>query len=118
VAIEGLDKVGSEIPAGTVSDRQAQEEKKRFGDQKRSEGKKQAVHNLFVIILWFITLTVLAIVGSRLSQLFLPEKWCWLSQEQDHAIDELIVHGTLGGIVVAILKQIIAGRVPSDERIE
>ena len=117
MATENLDSIGSDIAAGApLPDSQAKKEQKElFGEDKRAEEKKDAIHVLFLCAIRVITGVVLVLFVVRMMQSVLPECCCWLSTEQKKSIDDFIFHGAIGGILVGSVKQILSSHIPKQD---
>lgn len=116
-----LARIGSELPKSGVgvSDEQAQKEKKAlFGDDKRSEAKKDAIHNVFIVAVYVVIMVVLVLFAVRMLQCILPKGYCWLTEEQNKYIEDFIFHGTVGGLLVTTAKQMVSSNAPSKKSIE
>jgi len=103
VGTEGLDRVGSEIPASTtVSDTLAQEEVKRFsGDTRRAEETKQTVHKSIMWVIKVVAIIIMAMLIFRAVYCFLPQGLRYLSTDQLATIDGVLLafyYGIIGAI--------------------
>ena len=110
---DNLERVGSDISTGApLPDADARKEQKDlFGDQKRVEEKKDAIHKIFLFAIRVITGVVLVLFVCRMMQSILPEKYCWLNEDQKKSIDDFIFHGAIGGLLVGSIKQILSSHI-------
>lgn len=80
------------------------EQKINFSRAKRKIEMEGIGHKITIIIL-IIVVSVLGIIGIlRMAHLVLPHSCQWLSVEELHNIDEFFIHGTVGALVVAFLR--------------
>ena len=111
MAIEQLDKVGSEITpshsplSGAMAKR---EEKETFrGDAKREERAKQHLHNIFICFIWIAGIVFIILFIVRMLHFILPDSMCWLSQDRIQAIDKSLFSGAIGGLIMNHIKKTI-----------
>ena len=95
-----------------IADQIASEAKQ---DQRRAEGKKTAIHWLFLIGICVVSVVLLIIFVIRMAHLVLPAEWAWLEPAQIKSIDEILLHGALGGALTTALKQMLASHSPNSK---
>ena len=61
-----------------------------------------------------MVVVVMVVFVIRMVHFILPKELCWLSEEQIKAIDNFVAHGTVGGILVGSIKQILSAHLPKD----
>ena len=112
-----LDLVGSDVPSGIATDQGSKKEQKLFGEPKRREELRQAVHIALVIALRVAVVLFIVVFAVRVLHFILPEnnaanagKWVphgWLSEAQLGAIDKF-AFGALGTVVAQFVRNMIS----------
>lgn len=69
------------------------------GDAKRGEQQKNAVHVMFLVLLWIVVVILVAALLTRAAHMVLPVSWQWLSNEQVQGLDKYLTSGLLGIII-------------------
>ena len=90
------------IPKSTNGDL---EEKKLYGKERRKDKEQQALHYIFLVFVWAISIVGIATIGIRIAHLALPAKFQWLTIEQIQGIDKIFFSGAVGGFIVNYFKK-------------
>jgi hypothetical protein len=102
-----LSQIGSEIndaqPAD--ADKKAKQEGRFFGDERRSEQKKETIHRACMTMISVIGFCITFIIVVRIYHLFMPEDWCWLKDDRVQALDKFFFSGTIGALLTSFLKK-------------
>ena len=69
------------------------------GDVKRGEQQKNAVHVMFLVLLWIVVIILVVALLTRAAHLVVPVSWQWLSNEQIQSLDKYLTSGLLGIII-------------------
>ena len=84
------------------------EQKVNFSRAKRKIEMEGIGHKITIAIL-IIVVVVLGITGIvRMAHLVIPQSCHWLTAEELRNIDEFFIHGTVGALVVAFLRDKIS----------
>lgn len=101
-------------PATPLDDKRAHLE---FHDLFRKSNRKHlregAINIGFIVFVWVCLLSVSAVVVIKLWHMVFPQNYCWLVKEQLNQLNDFFVDGSIGGLVVGVLKSNIMGK--SDE---
>lgn len=69
------------------------------GDIKRGEQQKNAVHVMFLVLLWIVVVILISALLTRAAHLVLPLSWQWLSNDQIQGLDKYLTSGLIGIII-------------------
>lgn len=79
---------------------------KKSKRQSQSDGHKHIIRLAFI---WLCAILVFAILITRVVYLIIPAH-CWLSDDSASKLDEFLIHGTVGAIMVSVLKPVVFGK--------
>jgi hypothetical protein len=90
-----------------TSDKKAELEQELYTNESlRGDKKKEAVHSILIVFLWFaFGMAVLTII-IRISHLLLPVKYRWLCDTDIQTVDKILFSGTIGGFIGSNIKKV------------
>lgn len=92
-----------------IDDKAKKEQDDLFVKRLKMQGQLEGIgHNITIWILRIVVILLIAIGVIRMLYLVFPCNWKWLTEEQIHKIDEFFIHGTVGALVVAFLRDKIS----------
>lgn len=101
-----LNRIPAPPPIKNLSSSPREEEDWLYNDEKRKDGMKTAVHNVFLYFIKFAFGSFVVILGIRLLHLILPLHCHWLEADQIQGIDKLVFSGAIGGFIGRHLNKI------------
>lgn len=119
-----LDVIGAELKGIPLDDAVAREESRRFSDEgvetdtekslkeaneHRNETTRSVFHNLFILGLRVVGLSLILIFFIRVLHIILPEHCHWLSSNNIQEIDRMLFSGAVGGVIIKYLEPILNG---------
>jgi hypothetical protein len=105
-----LDSIGKEASAPSLVKVDKQEKKALFGDDRRDEEKKDALHGAFIWLLRAGILVFSILILIRVFILVAPDKWVWLTDARVHQLDTF-----LGGAVSGFAARYAKGVLPKSK---
>ncbi len=101
-----LDQIPQPNQEDASEDKLANKEDKGWVDYdgERDEGKKTAIHRVFIITIYGIAIAFGIVFLIRVAHFVMPHCWRWLSDHDIQGIDKLIFSGALGGLVGRFIK--------------
>jgi len=102
---DDLSRINETPVSDTVPDQLARNEANNlFKKSSRDNRRFGTINTAFIILVWLSIIIVVLLLAIRIAHMILPVSYLWLSKDQLSSINDFFVDGSIGGLVVGLLK--------------